>query len=100
MAGGADGHLAQKRHAELLHGLVSMAYITLFLIGKLPGYPPPSPALTFADSPTGLGAISKVPVAGWAQIVAYCAFCKLPQGQCAGTAAAACDFGLECTDVQ
>merc|ERR1712139_458084 len=40
----------------------------------------------------GLGAISKVPNAGWGQIVAYCAFCELSQDQSAGTPAAAGDF--------
>merc|ERR1712048_122071 len=49
--------------------------------------------LKFADIPNGLGAISKVPAAGWAQIVAYGAFCELSQDQSAGTAAAAGDFG-------
>merc|ERR1712048_462539 len=51
--------------------------------------------LKFADIPNGLGAISKVPAAGWAQIVAYSAFCELSQDQSAGTAAAAGDFGFK-----
>jgi hypothetical protein len=51
--------------------------------------------LKFADIPNGLAAISKVPAAGWAQMVAYGAFCELSQDQSAGTAAAAGDFGFK-----
>merc|ERR1719284_560811 len=73
--------------------LATMGDITPELTGKLPGYLSPSAGLKFADIPNGLGAISKVPAAGWAQIVAYGAFCELSQDQSAGTAAAAGDFG-------
>merc|ERR1711992_119706 len=45
--------------------------------GKLPGYLSPSNGLKFEDIPNGLGAISKVPAAGWLQILAYGAFCEL-----------------------
>merc|ERR1719471_2084093 len=38
---------------------------------KLPGYLSPSMDLQFADVPNGLGALSKVPTAGWAQILAF-----------------------------
>merc|ERR1712232_1479025 len=72
--------------------LAAMGYITPELTGKLPGYLSPSGGLKFADVPNGLGAISKVLNAGWAQIVAYCAFCELSQDQSAGTPAAAGDF--------
>merc|ERR1719168_559426 len=51
-----------------------MGYITPELTGKLPGYLSPSAGLKFSDVPNGLGAISKVPVAGWAQIVAFCGY--------------------------
>merc|ERR1711972_580632 len=34
----------------------------------------PSMKLKFADIPNGLGAVSKVPVAGWVQIFLYCAW--------------------------
>ena len=43
--------------------------------------------------PNGLAAISKVPAAGWGQILAYMAFCEVSQDQSAGTPAAAGDFG-------
>ena len=45
--------------------------------------------------PNGLAAISKVPAAGWAQILAYMAFCETSQDQSPGTAAAAGDFGFK-----
>merc|ERR1719226_303185 len=96
----ADGDLLafkRRRCVELKHGricmLATMGYITPEITGKLPGYLSPSMGLKFADIPNGLGAISKVPTAGWAQIVAYGAFCELSQDQSAGTAAAAGDFG-------
>ena len=72
--------------------LAAIGYITPEIAGKLPGYGSPSAGIKFADVPSGLGAISKVPVAGWAQIVAYGAFCRLSQEQSPGTAAAAGDF--------
>ena len=75
--------------------LATMGYITPEITGKLPGYLSPSAGLKFADIPNGLGAISKVPAAGWAQIVAYGAFCELSQDQSPGTAAAAGDFGFK-----
>jgi len=96
----ADGNVenfARRRQTELKHGRVSMlatmGYITPELTGKLPGYLSPSAGLKFADVPNGLAAISKVPAAGWAQIVAYCAFCELSQDQSAGSPAASGDFG-------
>merc|ERR1712178_605971 len=46
------------------------------LTGKFPGYLSPSMGLKFTDVPNGLAAISKVPAAGWAQIVAYAFFCE------------------------
>merc|ERR1719412_771448 len=73
--------------------LATMGYITPELTGKLPGFLSPSTGLKFEDVPNGLAAISKVPAAGWGQIVAYCAFCELSQDQSAGTSAAAGDFG-------
>merc|ERR1719361_2811702 len=72
-----------------------MGYITPEITGKLPGFLSPSTGLKFEDVPNGLAAISKVPAAGWGQIVAYCAFCELSQDQSAGTAAAKGDFGFK-----
>ncbi|CAK0853233.1 unnamed protein product [Prorocentrum cordatum] len=94
---GSVENFARRRQTELKHGRVSMlatmGYITPEVSGKFPGYLSPSSELKFADIPNGLGAISKVPAAGWAQIVAYAAFCELSQNQSAGTPAAKGDFG-------
>merc|ERR1719379_1571315 len=94
---GDSAKFKRRRATELKHGRVSMlaamGYMTPEIIGKFPGYLSPSMGLKFSDVPNGLAAISKVPVAGWAQIVAYGAFCELSQDQSAGTAAAAGDFG-------
>ena len=98
----ADGdatNFARRRQTELKHGRISMlatmGYITPEITGKLPGFLSPSAGLKFADIPNGLGAISKVPAAGWAQIAAYMAFCEVSQDQSPGTAAAAGDFGFK-----
>merc|ERR1719333_1772661 len=93
-----DAALFKRRRAtEIKHGRVSMlatmGYITPELVGKWPGYLSPSKGLAFEDVPNGLAAISKVPAAGWGQIVAYAAFCELSQDQSAGTSAASGDFG-------
>merc|ERR1712178_427547 len=37
----------------------------------------PSEGISFADVPNGLGALSKVPVAGWGQIFAFIGFIEL-----------------------
>merc|ERR1711935_765345 len=80
----ADGDVEsfkRRRETEIKHGRISMlatmGYITPEIVGKLPGSLSPSKGLAFADIPNGLGAISKVPTLGWAQIVAYCAFCEV-----------------------
>merc|ERR1712157_495167 len=89
----------RRRQTELKHGRVSMlatmGYITPEITGKLPGYLSPSMGIKFADVPNGLAAISKVPTAGWAQILAYGAFCELSQDQSPGTAASQGDFGFK-----
>merc|ERR1711876_49740 len=80
----ADGDIASFKHrrsVEIKHGricmLATMGYITPEITGKLPGYLSPSQGLQFEDIPNGLGAISKVPAAGWLQILAYFGFCEL-----------------------
>ena len=45
-----------------------------------PGFLSPSSGLKFADIPNGLAAVSKVPVAGWAQIAAYFGFVEFSGG--------------------
>merc|ERR1711953_1466298 len=83
----ADGDIAsfkRRRSVEIKHGricmLATMGYITPEITGKLPGYLSPSQGLRFEDIPNGLGAISKVPVAGWLQINAYFGFCEFSGG--------------------
>merc|ERR1712056_156377 len=83
----ADGDMAsfqRRRSVEIKHGricmLATMGYITPEITGKLPGYLSPSQGLKFEDIPNGLGAISKVPVAGWLQILAYFGFCEFSGG--------------------
>ena len=60
-----------------------------------PGFLSPSAGLKFADVPNGLAAISKVPQAGWGQIILYMAFCEVSQTQEPGTPAYAGDFGFK-----
>ena len=73
--------------------LATVGYITPGITGKWPGHLPPSAGLGFADAPTGLGAVSKAPAAGWAQPVAWGAYCELSEAQPPGTAASRGDFG-------
>merc|ERR1712137_1131297 len=96
---GSVENFKRRRGTEIKHGRISMlatmGYITPELTGKLPGYLSPSMNLKFADIPNGLAALSKVPAAGWAQIVAYMAFCEVSQDQSPGTPGAAGDFGFK-----
>merc|ERR1719313_2078696 len=71
-----------------------MGYMTPEITGKFPGALSPSMKLQFEDIPNGLGALSKVPALGWAQIIGYCGFCELSQDQSAGTAASRGEFGF------
>ncbi|CAE8595744.1 unnamed protein product [Polarella glacialis] len=95
-ADGSVENFNRRRQTELKHGRISMlatmGYITPEITGKFPGFLSPSAGLKFADVPNGLAAISKVPAAGWGQILAYMAFCEVSQDQSAGTKAAAGDF--------
>merc|ERR1719220_2123690 len=79
----ADGNLdnfKRRRETEIKHGRISMlatmGYITPELTGKFSGYLSPSAGLKFADIPNGLAAVSKVPAAGWLQIVIYGGLCE------------------------
>merc|ERR1711972_216196 len=54
----------------------------------------PNAGLKFADVPNGLGALSKVPLAGWSQIFAYCAYVEISQDQTIpGSPASRGEFG-------
>merc|ERR1712187_453900 len=78
---GSVENFQRRRQTELKHGRVSMlacmGYMTPEITGKFPGYLSPSTGLKFEDIPNGLGALSKVPAAGWLQILAYGGFCEL-----------------------
>merc|ERR1712139_536528 len=83
----ADGNVAsfkRRRSVELKHSRICMlagcGYMTPELTGKWPGFLSPSAGLKFADIPNGLGAISKVPALGWAQIVALFGFTEFSGG--------------------
>ena len=93
--GDAD-NFARRRQTELKHGriamLATMGYITPEF-AKWPGYLSPTLGIKFADVPTGLAAISKVPIAGWTQMILWGAYCETSQDQSAGTPGAAGDFG-------
>ena len=78
--------------------MATAGYITPEITAKLSVYPSPSAGRGSADSPKGSGAISEVPAAGRAQIVACGAFCELLQDQSAGAAAVADDFGWQVED--
>merc|ERR1719414_925125 len=71
----------RRRGIEIKHGRISMlatmGYITPELTGKWPGFLSPTYEIKFADIPNGLGAVSKVPAAGWFQIVLYCFLCEI-----------------------
>jgi len=82
-----DGDVAtfkRRRSSEIKHGRISMlatmGYITPEVAGKFPGYLDPTTGLKFVDIPNGLAAISKVPGAGWLQIVAYALYCEATGG--------------------
>ncbi|CAE8626491.1 unnamed protein product, partial [Polarella glacialis] len=95
-ADGSVENFNRRRQTEIKHGRISMlatmGYITPEITGKFPGFLSPNAGLKFADVPNGLAAISKVPAAGWCQILAYAAFCEASQDQSAGTKASTGDF--------
>merc|ERR1719282_682613 len=96
---GSVENFKRRRQTELKHGRISMlatmGYITPELTGKFPGYLSPSMGLKFEDIPNGLGALSKVPALGWAQIIGYMSFCEISADQSPGTPGAEGDFGFK-----
>merc|ERR1712024_296685 len=81
---GDEASFKRRRSVEIKHGricmMATMGYITPEITGKLPGYLSPSAGFKFEDIPNGLGAVSKVPAAGWLQIIAYFGFCEFSGG--------------------
>jgi hypothetical protein len=74
----ADGDAAtfkRRRAAEIKHGRICMYATIGYMVPeyyKFPGYLSPSASLKFEDVPNGLGALSKLPLLGGAQIIAFC----------------------------
>mmetsp|Transcript_28221 Transcript_28221/g.58700 ORF Transcript_28221/g.58700 Transcript_28221/m.58700 type:complete len:704 (-) Transcript_28221:111-2222(-) len=71
--GGSKEDFDRRRAVELKHGRLCM-FATIGMVwpdifGKFSGYLSPSLGLKFEDVPSGLGAITKVPLEGWAQIL-------------------------------
>ncbi|CAE7616031.1 FCPB [Symbiodinium sp. CCMP2456] len=64
----------RRRAVEIKHGRIAM-YATIGYIVpeyfRFPGYLSPSLGLKFSDMPNGLAALSKLPVLGGAQIIAF-----------------------------
>jgi len=77
---GSVDSFKRRRETEIKHGRVAM-YATIGYIVpeyfKWPGFLSPSLGLKFESVPNGLAAISKVPGAGWAQIVAFAGYYEL-----------------------
>jgi len=70
----------RRREVEIKHGRVAMFAVIGYIVPeyfKFPGELAPSLGLKFSDVPNGLAAISKVPQAGWAQILAFAGFLEL-----------------------
>merc|ERR1719327_2251120 len=73
----ADGDFnkfQRRREVEIKHGRVSMLACIGYIVPEYfrwPGMLSPSEGISFTDVPNGLGALAKVPVAGWAQIFAF-----------------------------
>jgi hypothetical protein len=67
----------RRRRTELKHGRVAMWASVGYIVPefyKWPGYLSPSSKLMFKDVPNGLAAMSKVPAAGWAQIIVFAGY--------------------------
>ena len=82
----------RRQQTDLMRGrvsmLASMGYITPEIIGKLLGYVNPAMGITFAGVPNDWAAISKLPSAGWAQVLDYGAYGERALGQPAGATSA------------
>merc|ERR1719264_1233004 len=64
----------RRRAVEIKHGRICMYATIGYMVPeyyKFPGFLSPSQGLQFSDVPNGLGALSKVPLAGWLQILFF-----------------------------
>ncbi|CAK8991028.1 unnamed protein product [Durusdinium trenchii] len=72
----------RRRYVELKHGRVAMFACMGYIVPEYyrwPGDLSPSLGLKFSDVPTGFAAFSKVPLSGWAQMVAFAGTVELFQ---------------------
>merc|ERR1719277_746692 len=72
--GGDAESFRRRRYVELKHGRVCMLACLGFIVPeyfRFPGELSPSQGIQFADVPNGLAALSKLPAAGGAQIIAF-----------------------------
>lgn len=72
----------RRRYVELKHGRVAMFACLGYIVPEYyrwPGDLSPSLGLKFSDVPTGFAAFSKVPLSGWAQMVAFAGTVELFQ---------------------
>merc|ERR1719362_2056655 len=70
----------RRRVTELKHGRICMLATMGYMVPegyRFDGYLSPSEGIQFSDMPHGLAAISKVPLAGIAQFVAFAGFIEL-----------------------
>lgn len=74
------GIFRRRRVIEIQHGRIAMLACIGYIVPEFvrwPGYLSPSLDLKFSDVPNGLGALSIVPIAGWMQIVTFCAILEI-----------------------
>merc|ERR1719198_694465 len=72
--------LYRRRCTEIKHGRISMIACIGYIVPeyvKFPGFCSTSAGIKFETIPNGLEALSKVPLAGWAQIFHFCGFCEI-----------------------
>ncbi|CAK9105025.1 Fucoxanthin-chlorophyll a-c binding protein E [Durusdinium trenchii] len=80
--GGDAESFRRRRYVELKHGRVAMFACMGYIVPEFyrwPGDLSPSLGLKFSDVPNGFAAFSKVPLSGWAQMVAFAGTVELFQ---------------------
>ncbi|CAE8633895.1 unnamed protein product [Polarella glacialis] len=80
--GGDAASFRRRRYVELKHGRQAMLACIGYIVPEYyrwDAYLSPSANLKFADVPAGLAAFSKVPGAGWAQMIAFAGSVELYQ---------------------
>jgi len=74
---GNSSDFQRRRVSEIKHGRICMfaclGYMTPEYF-RWPGYCTGTTKLLFTDIPNGLGAVSKIPLKGWAQIALFCGY--------------------------